>query len=263
MSFKYSEVEGAGGRRMVVHEYPTRDEPDTEDLGRKAREFTIEAYLLGDDYMAARDRLVAALEEAGPGTLVHPYRGQISVMVRDYRLRETTREGGAARISISFVEAGRAFAPQAVVDTARRVNAAAASARASALAAFSGRFSVSGTSFIRLAAEELLGDAARLRGGLEGIAQLIDDPQALGQAVVEVLAGVGRIDDIRPILSYGADARPVPLTTPSRRQQAANQAAVIRMVQMAALTRAAEVSAETEYPSLDDALKVRDELTDK
>ena len=46
-----------GGRRTQTHEFRTGIKPYTEDLGRKAQEIPIEAYVLGDDYMTARDNL--------------------------------------------------------------------------------------------------------------------------------------------------------------------------------------------------------------
>lgn len=73
--------EGTFGRRVQVHEYPNRDKPYTEDLGRAARRFTINAYLVGDDFFEVRDRLIVAIDTPGPGTLVHPYYGEIAVCI--------------------------------------------------------------------------------------------------------------------------------------------------------------------------------------
>ena len=41
-----------GGRRLAVHEYPLRDIPYAEDLGRKARTYAIEAVLVGPNTIA-------------------------------------------------------------------------------------------------------------------------------------------------------------------------------------------------------------------
>jgi prophage DNA circulation protein len=57
------------GRRTVQHEYPQRDTPFAEDMGRAARRFSLDAYVLGPDYDQARDRLIDALEARGPGLL--------------------------------------------------------------------------------------------------------------------------------------------------------------------------------------------------
>ena len=59
----------AAGRRVQVHEYPGRDLPWPEDLGRRTREFEIDGYVVGDDYFAARDALLDACDRPGPGGL--------------------------------------------------------------------------------------------------------------------------------------------------------------------------------------------------
>ncbi|MFX9939048.1 DNA circularization N-terminal domain-containing protein, partial [Acinetobacter baumannii] len=50
--FHVTQATGTFGRRSVTHEYPFRDLPYVEDLGRRARTLRIEALLLGEDYMA-------------------------------------------------------------------------------------------------------------------------------------------------------------------------------------------------------------------
>lgn len=114
------------GRRNQVHEYPQRDLPYVEDLGRRARLFTVEGYVLGEDYLAQRNALWRALEAEGPGELVHPRYGVLWVSVQDAaRIKESHREGGIARFSITFVEAGRNELPNALVEPTVQVVAAA------------------------------------------------------------------------------------------------------------------------------------------
>lgn len=101
----YREVEGEIGRRTVVHEFPGRDLPQVEDLGRRARRLSLELFVLGEDYDVARDKLRAELEKPGPGLLVHPYWGERTVSVDGpVRVRESTAEGGIARFTVNFVE---------------------------------------------------------------------------------------------------------------------------------------------------------------
>lgn len=133
------------GRRAVVHEYPQRDLPYTEDMGRKAREFTIEAIIIGPDYMAGRDKLEEALEAPGSGELVHPYRGRIQVVVSSpARISESTAEGGMARFSINFTESGEPVNPAPRADTGAAVVAAADEAQAEAESSFADFFNVEG-----------------------------------------------------------------------------------------------------------------------
>lgn len=127
------------GRRLSVHEYPQRDNPFVEDLGRKARSFRIEGFILGDEYMAARDKLVKACTTPGisfpfkpGGQLTHPYLGALEVVCQSIRVRETASEGRLCRVSMAFVESGfepkpssRRGAPRTADDQAAALDAAA------------------------------------------------------------------------------------------------------------------------------------------
>jgi len=117
--------DGEGGRRLVVHEYPMRDKPFVEDMGRKRRAFTIQAHVVGKDYMDRRDALEKALDASGPGILVHPWRGSMSVCVGDWKVQEDAGKLGAAVYSISFVESGAEENPQAVARTRDQVGSKA------------------------------------------------------------------------------------------------------------------------------------------
>lgn len=106
------------GRRLARHEYPQRDIPYLEDMGRKAREYKVEAIVVEPGYMAKRDALIQAIEAAGPGQLVHPYYGTLQVVVSgDCQISESTQQGGMAKITITFVEAGQQLEPTATADT--------------------------------------------------------------------------------------------------------------------------------------------------
>lgn len=93
----------SGGRRLAKHTFPNNDDISYEDMGLKERKFTLEGYIVGDDYFEARNNLETALNAAGPGQLIHPYRGTVQVYVDDFSLSETTEEGRVARFSMSFV----------------------------------------------------------------------------------------------------------------------------------------------------------------
>lgn len=111
VAFRVEQREMEGGRRIAPHEFPGRDMPFAEDMGRKAAIFTVEGYVLGEDYMAARDKLEAALNAAGPGALIVPWSPERKVVCSGMRLRETAKEGGIARFSMTFTEAGEESAP--------------------------------------------------------------------------------------------------------------------------------------------------------
>ena len=79
--FYMSHGGGLGGRRLLTHEFPLRDTPYTEDLGRLPRRFRLTAYVVDDaygSYLDYRDALIAACEAPGAATLVHPTFGALS-----------------------------------------------------------------------------------------------------------------------------------------------------------------------------------------
>lgn len=113
------------GRNVVVHEYPGQAPPFFEDLGKRARTYEVEAYLLGDDFQTTRDRLVVAVEEdEGPGDLVHPDFGTVRVVCRSLTVREGSREGRMARLALSFVPYSVPSAPSDAPDPGAAVGAA-------------------------------------------------------------------------------------------------------------------------------------------
>lgn len=119
VTFK-TEDEGAPvGRRVETHEYPNRDKPYTEDLGRVTFRPNITAYVIGDDCFDQRDRLIEALNKPGPGTLVHPTYGELNVCVDgEIRVSTTGSEGRMVRFDLQFVEAGELTYPTSGAATA-------------------------------------------------------------------------------------------------------------------------------------------------
>lgn len=125
--FKVDEDEATFGRRVQVHEYPNRDKPWAEDMGRATRRFSVQAYLVGDDYFEQRNRLIEAVEKPGSCTLVHPFYGEMTVTVTDeVRVSHTKDEGRMCRVSFSFIESGELSFPKAGIATGVKLAGAAA-----------------------------------------------------------------------------------------------------------------------------------------
>ncbi len=106
----------SSGRRTVTHEYPKRDTPYAEDMGRHARRFSFSGYLIyrpGNpvyEYTAQRVRLYNALEKSDSDTLIHPVfcPGGIKVQCERYTMTESKDRGGFTQFDMQFVEAGEA-----------------------------------------------------------------------------------------------------------------------------------------------------------
>lgn len=126
IEFFVRQTSGRVGRRTVIHRYPGRNDPGVEDNGREPREFDLECFLLGDNYMYERDRLRQAFERRGPGDLIHPYWGKLRVVVNGHvRIQETPDEGGMARFAMSVTQVGKTISPIVAPDTAAGVEDAA------------------------------------------------------------------------------------------------------------------------------------------
>jgi prophage DNA circulation protein len=107
------------GRRGTLHQFPFKDVPFAEDVGRQARTFTISAFVDGDDYIAKRDALIQALENLStPGTLVLPTLGSIRVKpTASNTVSYSNRLGGIEIFQLQFEESGLNEFPQATTNT--------------------------------------------------------------------------------------------------------------------------------------------------
>lgn len=120
--FYVTEAAGDDGRRVVAHEFPLRDEPFTEDMGRSARRWRLTGYVLGEAYFADRDALIdACAASAKPGTLVHPFLGELRARCESISYRESLKEGRFCTFDLVFVEEGGDASPVEGLDTLRGV----------------------------------------------------------------------------------------------------------------------------------------------
>ena len=121
VSFGVTADESEGGRRTVTHEFPQREAPYVEDLGGAPRRFTVQAFVLGSDYMSRRDALEAALQQPGPGTLVHPWYGEVQVsQTAPYKVRHSAQDGGMAVFQLFFCRDTEPNSPAASVNQGLR-----------------------------------------------------------------------------------------------------------------------------------------------
>jgi prophage DNA circulation protein len=121
------------GRRVAEHIYPFRDQPWIEDVGRKARRYNIVGFLIGDDVISQRNAMQDALEYPGPGVLVHPTYGRLTVTALDQcTFEEDMTHGRVIEMRLVFEESGLQIFPATVVATGNAVATAAANANAAA-----------------------------------------------------------------------------------------------------------------------------------
>jgi hypothetical protein len=120
-----------GGRRVALHQYPKRNIPYAEDMGRSAVTVSVQGYLIGPIYLQLKDNLISALEQDGPGMLRLPMPYQmadIQVMVQQYSISESREKGGFCTVEMSFVEYGDPvyrpvqYGPGQVANSAQNLN---------------------------------------------------------------------------------------------------------------------------------------------
>ena len=286
---------GLIGRRWLIHEYPNRDLPSAEDMGRKARKVTVEIYVFGANYMAERDALIKALDAAGPGTFVDPYLGSMQAAATEVRgPRHSTREGGMARFTVTFAEAGENTFPTATSNGPLKVAATAEIAKATIIEDFEESFTTKGfAAWVDDAAQELISSIstriADLAGSVPGVPQAITDydvslsglvnnvssligtPYQLATEITRLIDGFSalpqRASDSfslqRNLWSFGDDSSSVATTTPSRKQQASNQTALINLVQQSAVVASAQTATTLTYDSAEQVIVARDAITEQ
>lgn len=291
--FNITEANSSFGRRIVGHEFPKRDEPYSEDLGRKTREFSFEAFINGFDYMRLRDKLIAACEKEGPGKLVHPYYGNRDVVCTDCELLESTLEGGVARFRLSFREAGSlkfpttksnpkgilsllgivsddsaitnflnnfdvASYPQHVVDAAQ-----------AQVDAFSDALEVS-TGFITSNADSIADLAHSITNLRDDVDGLLNAPallaermkNAIGLLVESVTNKRESLDAYKHLFTFGSSDTFSTRNTASQNQINTNKRAISNLAKQFAISQASQAIVDVSFSSVSDAVTERQFIYD-
>lgn len=117
VAFSVISAELSAGRRTQLHEYPLRDTPYVEDLGRAARRISLTAYIVGPDYVSRVRSLIAAMEASGSGKLIHPWLGEMLVTPESVGKVSFSTQLGVATVTLSFIESGELDNPSSSTDT--------------------------------------------------------------------------------------------------------------------------------------------------
>lgn len=253
-AFKVDASEKQFGRRVVIHEYPGIDLPETEDLGQRPEQLSLRGYVLGDDYFSVRDALSAALEQPGVGRLVHPYFGELDVVLLDGRLVESKREGGLASFDLVFLRAAELSQPAGQIDTAAVASQSATVAAGLADQEFLLAYSTPNPlSFAAVAqavtaaigqVENLVNASAEV---LAAVKQLANTPQQLAARLRGSIARIGSLLRLSDLFQrrYGSAAQD-PLAQ-------ANALAMAYQVQVQTALAGAQIVAASNFASLDEA----------
>lgn len=290
------QVDSAGfetGRRVQTHEYPQRDVPYSQDLGRKTREISFDAFVIGADYVEKANMLLGAIEEYGSGALVHPWLGTLTVNVLTCHVTYD-RSLGIARFSLSFVEAGLLKFPSSEKSTRVLSRMAAAKLEEKSVSRFAQVFKVLG--YINKVAEyaltaygQILSFIANplfslasiigfstLPGNLNSLGALFTNSLSLGWAFAGLLdlSAFGKstahtdaelLPAIRGLTRMAVDPSLCPptaqtYTTPTNLQIYANKKAAAELARHCLLIQAVGLSSYLTCEVYDDILDLKNEL---
>lgn len=291
--FKVDMSQYTGGRRVAFHEYPNRELPYSEDLGKVGGTYKVDGHLLGDDYFEQRKKLQLACEQEGPGELIHPYYGTLQVQCGAFSLDEDTKEGRIVKVSMQFYEAGDDGYPKQIDNKLALLSDKSLSAIDAAKSKFDKAFSIasmpgfavdsaraglstitelykSSTKGIGSTAQGIADLAFGVRNFQAELDDLMKSPAKLSQRMLDSLdlmtdaLGLprGKLDALAKFYGYGSFSRPVRGETPTRQREKNNQDAINNYMKEIAIARASEQAAEIEYDSTEEADAQRNELVD-
>jgi prophage DNA circulation protein len=116
--FHCEAISKENARRIVTHQFPKKELPYSEDMGRNALAWSVRGYCIQfgsdrpnsqlylRDYRIPRDALLKALKQEGPGLLKLPLMTPMIVVCPRYRITEEAKLGGYVVFDMQFVEYG-------------------------------------------------------------------------------------------------------------------------------------------------------------
>ncbi|WP_434590064.1 DNA circularization N-terminal domain-containing protein [Pseudomonas sp. R4-83] len=164
ISFLIPQASVPVGMKVQLHEFPQRDEPYAEQMGKQAQVHRLVCWIIGDDCFERRDKFMEAVQTPGAGELVHPWLGRMQVKAGEAELTHDFKQGGMAAFAVTFYPDIPLKFPTAKVNTQQQVLKASDSLLDSALARY--KFAMAKVDQARLG-------LARLRNSLSGVYTVI------------------------------------------------------------------------------------------
>jgi prophage DNA circulation protein len=164
ISFLIPQASVPVGMKVQLHEFPQRDEPYAEQMGKQAQVHRLVCWIIGDDCFERRNKFMEAVQTPGAGELVHPWLGRMQVKAGEAELTHDFKQGGMAAFAVTFYPDIPLKFPTAKVNTQQQVVKASDSLLDSALARYK--------SAMEKVDQARLG-LARLRNSLSGVYTVI------------------------------------------------------------------------------------------
>jgi prophage DNA circulation protein len=121
ISFLIPQTSVPVGMKGPLHEFPQRDTPFFEQMGKQAQVHKMTAWVVGDDCFERRDKLIEALQTPGPGELVHPWLGRLQVKVGECEMGHERTQGGLVTFELTFYPDLPLTSPSAKVNTQQQL----------------------------------------------------------------------------------------------------------------------------------------------
>lgn len=136
ISFLIPQASVPVGMKGQLHEFPQRDEPYFEQLGKQSQVHRLTVWIIGDDCFERRDKFLEAIQTPGTGELVHPWLGRMQVKAGEAELTHDYQQGGMVSMLVTFYPDTPLKFPVARVNTQQQVVKASESMWDSALARY-------------------------------------------------------------------------------------------------------------------------------
>lgn len=91
-------------RALAEHGTPFKDGDRVRDLGRGARRFQMQVVVFGVNYELELQNILRALDTPGPGELIHPIYGSVSVVTQTWEVKHNADGPDSALVSLLFLE---------------------------------------------------------------------------------------------------------------------------------------------------------------
>lgn len=288
IEFQINSHDYSGGRRKQDHEFPQRDVSRSEDLGRSIRTFSLDMFVIGDDVEQKRNALLLALEQEGPGELIHPFLGRKFVQVGGFSLTEDNKRR-VASFSVEFTETQEAKFPVEGVDSLAVALDKAIAVQDASKAAFADNFTVDfQPSHVELDAIDKLkavGDSIdtamkkvtepvanltyQISNFKAAVTDLINKPAEIAQILEDTFnAFTAEFEDEpetnqRIMASFVTDFAPyapVTSTTSSAAQNQANNDAIYGLCRQQVLSVQSNAAINSDFISSNSAVTIRDRI---
>lgn len=126
-TFYVSSSSYSDGKKIVTHEIVDGEFPILQDMGRLPRIMRIELYIIGDNCIPRRDKLIKKLTTIGEKELINPYFGAVQARAGAFTVDDSSTILNICRINVTFAIGSQADDAVFVADTFKAIEQQSAS----------------------------------------------------------------------------------------------------------------------------------------